>query len=234
MPGSLLRAAAGDRVQVRVRNQLPEPTTVHWHGLAIRNDMDGVPEVTQPPIAAGDELTYEFIPPDPGTYWYHSHGELQRGRGLFGALIIDDPRDPGDYDVEFLVVLSDWLGQRTPRRSSTSCAAGKWTGTRWTTCVTCTGASPTRRCSVPMQAMCNIRSTCSTDAHRQIRRPSAPVRVSVPASASSTLPRTRRSACLGRAHADRDAHRRSTCYAPAHTVGSRGHGRTLRLRRYSR
>ncbi len=116
LPGPLLRATAGDRVQVRVRNQLPEPTTVHWHGLAIRNDMDGVPEVTQPPIPAGKEFTYEFIPPDPGTYWYHSHGELQRGRGLFGALIIDDPRDPGDYDVEFLVVLSDWLGQRTPRQ----------------------------------------------------------------------------------------------------------------------
>ncbi|NYH78926.1 FtsP/CotA-like multicopper oxidase with cupredoxin domain [Actinopolyspora biskrensis] len=116
MPGPLLRATAGDRVQVRVRNQLPEPTTVHWHGLAIRNDMDGVPEVTQPPIPAGGEFTYEFIPPDPGTYWYHSHGELQRGRGLFGALIVDDPRDPGDYDVEFLVVLSDWLGRRTPRQ----------------------------------------------------------------------------------------------------------------------
>lgn len=116
MPGSLLRASAGDRVQVRVRNQLPEPTTVHWHGLAVRNDMDGVPEVTQPSIRAGQEFTYEFIPPDPGTYWYHSHGELQRGRGLFGALIIDDPRDTGDYDVEFLVVLSDWLGQRTPRQ----------------------------------------------------------------------------------------------------------------------
>ncbi|WP_017977137.1 multicopper oxidase family protein [Actinopolyspora halophila] len=116
LPGPLLRATAGDRVQVRVRNQLPEPTTVHWHGLAIRNDMDGVPEVTQPPIPAGEEFTYEFIPPDPGTYWYHSHGELQRGRGLFGALIVDDPRDPGDYDVEFLLVLSEWLGQRTPRQ----------------------------------------------------------------------------------------------------------------------
>nr|WP_242687158.1 multicopper oxidase family protein [Actinopolyspora sp. BKK2] len=116
MPGPLLRATAGDRVRVRVRNQLPEPTTVHWHGLAIRNDMDGVPEVTQPPIPAGEEFTYEFVPPDPGTYWYHSHGELQRGRGLFGALIVDDPRDPGDHDVEFLVVLSDRLGRRTPRQ----------------------------------------------------------------------------------------------------------------------
>lgn len=114
MPGPLLRATVGDRVHVRLDNRLPEPTTVHWHGLAIRNDMDGVPDITQSPIAAGTTFDYEFIPPDPGTYWYHSHGDLQRGRGLYGALLIDDPHDPGEYDTEFTVVLADWLTDRTP------------------------------------------------------------------------------------------------------------------------
>lgn len=114
LPGPILRANVGDRVQVRFRNQLPDPTTVHWHGLAIRNDMDGVPDVTQAPIPAGDEFVYDFIPPDPGTYWYHTHGDLQRGRGLYGALIVDDPAAPANYDAEFVVVLSDWLTERTP------------------------------------------------------------------------------------------------------------------------
>ncbi|MDV6240404.1 multicopper oxidase family protein [Rhodococcus opacus] len=114
LPGPILRANVGDRVQVRFRNQLPDSTTVHWHGLAIRNDMDGVPDVTQAPIPANTEFVYDFIPPDPGTYWYHTHGDLQRGRGLYGALIIDDPGAPANYDAEFVVVLSDWLTDRTP------------------------------------------------------------------------------------------------------------------------
>ncbi|MFE3291557.1 multicopper oxidase family protein [Rhodococcus sp. NPDC059234] len=117
LPGPILRANVGDRVQVRLRNELPDPTTVHWHGLAIRNDMDGVPDITQPPVGAGAEFVYEFIPPDPGTYWYHTHGDLQRGRGLYGALIVDDPRAPSGYDAEFVVVLSDWLTDRTPQQA---------------------------------------------------------------------------------------------------------------------
>ncbi|WP_345343962.1 multicopper oxidase family protein [Rhodococcus olei] len=114
LPGPVLRADVGDRVQIRFRNQLPDPTTVHWHGLAIRNDMDGVPDVTQPPIPVGAEFVYEFVPPDPGTFWYHTHGDLQRGRGLYGALIVDDPAAPADHDAEFVVVLSDWLTGSTP------------------------------------------------------------------------------------------------------------------------
>lgn len=124
LPGPTLRANVGDRVRVRLSNQLPEPSTIHWHGLAIRNDMDGVPNVTQEPVAAGSAYDYEFIPPHPGTFWYHSHGHLQRGRGLYGALLIDDPADPGDYDVEFTVVLADWLTQRTPEQVFDSLRGG--------------------------------------------------------------------------------------------------------------
>jgi FtsP/CotA-like multicopper oxidase with cupredoxin domain len=124
MPGPMLRANVGDRVHVRSVDRLPEPTTVHWHGLAIRNDMDGVPNVTQKPVPSGAAFDYEFIPPDPGTYWYHSHGDLQRGRGLYGALLVDDPGDPGDYDVEFTVVLADWLTNRTPKQVFDSLRGG--------------------------------------------------------------------------------------------------------------
>ncbi|EFG79699.1 Tat pathway signal sequence domain protein [Mycobacterium parascrofulaceum ATCC BAA-614] len=114
MPGPILRGAVGDRLRVQVHNGLPEPTTVHWHGLAVPNDMDGVPRVTQPPIDAGRDFRYEFVLPEPGTYWYHSHANLQRGRGLYGALLIDEPNEPGDYDVEFTVLLADWLLDATP------------------------------------------------------------------------------------------------------------------------
>lgn len=120
--GPLIRATAGDVLRVRVDDQLPTDTpdrgttTVHWHGIAIRNDMDGVPVLTQQPIDAGRSQTYEFTAPDPGTYWYHPHVGVQFDRALQGPLIIDDPREPGGYDVEFVVVLDDWVDGtgRTP------------------------------------------------------------------------------------------------------------------------
>ena len=108
VPGPLLRGTAGEVLRVRVDNRLPQPTAMHWHGLAIRNDMDGVPNLTQPEIAPGAAMDYEFALPRPGTYFYHAHHGVQRERGLYGPLIIDDPREPGDYDVEFVVVLDDW------------------------------------------------------------------------------------------------------------------------------
>lgn len=109
VPGPTVRARAGDRLDVELRNDLPEPTTVHWHGLAIRNDMDGVPNLTQAPVKPGSGMRYSFVAPDPGTYWLHSHVGLQREHGLYAPLILDDPADPGAYDVEFVVVLDDWL-----------------------------------------------------------------------------------------------------------------------------
>jgi FtsP/CotA-like multicopper oxidase with cupredoxin domain len=109
VPGPVVRCSAGDQLEVEVVNRLPEPTTVHWHGLRIRNDMDGVPNLTQSPIAEGESMSYSFIAPDPGTYWFHPHVGLQRERGLYTPLIIDDPHDAGDYDVEFIVVVDDWI-----------------------------------------------------------------------------------------------------------------------------
>jgi FtsP/CotA-like multicopper oxidase with cupredoxin domain len=108
VPGTVLRATAGDRVKVAFRNRLPDTTSVHWHGLAIRNDMDGVPGVTTPETAAGGDFDFDFVVPDPGTYWFHPHTGLQMDRGLYAPFIIDDPAEPGAYDAEWIVVLDDW------------------------------------------------------------------------------------------------------------------------------
>jgi FtsP/CotA-like multicopper oxidase with cupredoxin domain len=108
VPGQLLRATAGDRVQIAFTNSLPEATSVHWHGLAIRNDMDGVPGVTTPETPAGGAFNFDFVVPDPGTHWFHPHTGLQLDRGLYAPFIIDDPHEPGAYDAEWIVVLDDW------------------------------------------------------------------------------------------------------------------------------
>ncbi|MBI4939575.1 MAG: multicopper oxidase family protein [Actinobacteria bacterium] len=108
LPGAALRATAGDRVKIAFSNELPEATSVHWHGLAIRNDMDGVPGVTTPEVAAGGSFAYDFVVPDPGTHWFHPHTGLQLDRGLYAPFIVDDPAEPGDYDTEWVVVLDDW------------------------------------------------------------------------------------------------------------------------------
>ncbi len=116
LPGPVLRARAGDLLRVTLDNQLPAPTSIHWHGIALRNDMDGVPAVTQAPIAPGSRFTYEFTVPDPGTYFYHPHVGVQLDRGLYGVLLVDDPNDTGRYDADWTVVLDDWVDGtgRTP------------------------------------------------------------------------------------------------------------------------
>ena len=116
LPGPLLRATAGDQLRIVVDNQLPTQTSIHWHGIALRNDMDGVPGITQDAIQAGKRFTYEFTAPDPGTYFYHPHVGVQLDRGLYGVLLIDDPTDKGNYDTEWTVVLDDWIDGtgRTP------------------------------------------------------------------------------------------------------------------------
>lgn len=108
-PGPLIRANAGDLLRIRVDNRLPAETTVHWHGIRLRNQADGVPGLTQDPIAQNSSYTYEFAAPDPGTYFFHPHVGVQLDRGLYAPLIIDDPHEPGGYDAEWVVVLDDWV-----------------------------------------------------------------------------------------------------------------------------
>ena len=121
VPGPLLRVIAGDRVRVRVTNNLPEPTSVHWHGFSVPNTQDGAAGVTQPPIAPGDEFVYEYtVPNTPGTFFYHTHvaGDRQQALGLYGALIVDPARKmPPIADQEQIIELGEWRvtdGQTVP------------------------------------------------------------------------------------------------------------------------
>jgi manganese oxidase len=113
VPGPLLRVSQGDRVRVRFTNGLPEPTTIHWHGLILDNGMDGAGEVTQPPIAAGASFTYEFTATQAGTYFYHTHtaADRQQALGLYGALIVDPQGGQKTYDQEYIVELGEWTVQ---------------------------------------------------------------------------------------------------------------------------
>lgn len=107
IPGPLIRASVGDELAVTVANRLAHSTSVHWHGIALRNDMDGAEPAT-PNVDAGRDFTYRFSSPHPGTYWAHPHTGLDADYGLYVPVIIDDPVEPGGYDTEWIVVLDDW------------------------------------------------------------------------------------------------------------------------------
>lgn len=107
IPGPLIRSTIGDEIVVSVSNRLDHPTSVHWHGVAIRNDMDGAEPAT-PNIPAGQNFTYRFSVPDSGTYWAHPHTGLDADKGLYLPFIVDDPTEMGHYDAEWIVVLDDW------------------------------------------------------------------------------------------------------------------------------
>ncbi len=108
-PGSVLRLRQGTLFRATVENGLEETTTVHWHGIRLPNAMDGVPGVTQKAIPPGGRFDYAFTPPDAGTFWYHSHddGLVQMGRGLVGALIVEEA-EPPMVDRELLWTIQDW------------------------------------------------------------------------------------------------------------------------------
>lgn len=109
IPGPEIRLRRGDVLRADLTNGLPADSTIHWHGIALRNDMDGVPGLTQTAIAPGGAFSYEFAAPDAGTHWFHPHVGLQFDRGLYAPLIVEDPDDGRDYDLEAVIVLDDWL-----------------------------------------------------------------------------------------------------------------------------
>ncbi|MGP4112694.1 multicopper oxidase family protein [Streptomyces sp. 4N509B] len=110
-PGQEIRITAGDTLAADLVNRLPDnsTTSIHWHGLHLRNDMDGVPPATQRAVAAGSTLAYRFVADAPGTYFFHPHVGVQLDRGLYAPLIVEDPHEPLSYDDEWVVVLDDWL-----------------------------------------------------------------------------------------------------------------------------
>ncbi len=109
IPGPLIRTHIGDRLIVHFRNELPQETTIHWHGVRVPIEMDGVPEVSQDAVKTGGAFTYDFIVRDAGLYWYHPHvmSAAQVGFGLYGALLIEDPADGVGIADEITLVLSD-------------------------------------------------------------------------------------------------------------------------------
>lgn len=109
IPGPTIRMKEGEDVLIRVHNRLGESTSIHWHGMLVPFNMDGVPGISFPGIDPGETFTYKFNVRQNGTYWYHSHTGLQEQLGHYGQLIVEPAgTDPVDYDVEHTIVLSDW------------------------------------------------------------------------------------------------------------------------------
>lgn len=122
VPGPILRWKEGTRVQLRVRNDLPrgsihgDSTSIHWHGILLPANMDGVPGLSFDGIDRGESYLYEFDVRQGGTYWYHSHSGFQEQGGMYGPLIIDpiEP-EPFSYDRDYVVFLSDWTDMNPAR-----------------------------------------------------------------------------------------------------------------------
>ncbi len=109
IPGPLLRFREGEDVTLRVSNALDEDTSIHWHGIILPADMDGVPKVSFPGIRPGETFTYRYPVRQSGTYWYHSHSGFQEQLGVYGPIIIDPVEpEPFTYDREYVVMLADW------------------------------------------------------------------------------------------------------------------------------
>jgi len=113
VPGPQIRVREGDRVRVNLKNELPQSTVIHFHGLELPNNLDGVPFITQPPIKPGETFTYEFVVPNPGSHMYHSHhnAAYQVGMGLLGAFIVEpkDARNEPKADVDYVMILNDTM-----------------------------------------------------------------------------------------------------------------------------
>ncbi|AUT45792.1 copper resistance system multicopper oxidase [Achromobacter sp. AONIH1] len=112
IPAPLLRWREGDTVTLHVTNRLREQSSIHWHGILLPTDMDGVPGLSFPGIDPGQTYTYRFDVRQSGTYWYHSHSGFQEQTGLYGAIVIEPRRrDPIAFDREHVVLLSDWTDE---------------------------------------------------------------------------------------------------------------------------
>jgi CopA family copper-resistance protein len=116
LPAPTLRWREGEEVTINVTNKLKEDTSVHWHGIILPNDQDGVPGITFAGIKPGETFTYRFTLKQAGTYWYHSHSGMQEALGAYGPLIIE-PAQPEayQYDREYTVMFSDWLDENPHR-----------------------------------------------------------------------------------------------------------------------
>jgi FtsP/CotA-like multicopper oxidase with cupredoxin domain len=127
IPGPTLEFTEGDVARIHVRNDLDVPSSVHWHGLLVPPDQDGVPAISFPGIAPHSDFTYEFPIRQAGTYWYHSHSGLQEQRGVYGSIVIhprDGERHPADR--EQVMVLSDWTDENPERVAGLLRSGNEW------------------------------------------------------------------------------------------------------------
>src|SRR5882724_3512331 len=109
IPAPILHFQEGDNVTIHVHNQLDEDTALHWHGIILPWQMDGVAGITQQGIKPGSSFQYQFTLKQSGTYWYHAHAGLQEQQGLYGAFLIDPLEQPAyEYTKDYVIVLSDW------------------------------------------------------------------------------------------------------------------------------
>lgn len=110
VPGPQIRVKQGDTVKINLKNQLPEPVTIHWHGVPVPNAMDGIPGVTQNAVQPGQSFTYEFKADVPGTYWYHSHQDSvnQLDRGLYGSFVVEGKNEE-KVDCDYTLMLDEWM-----------------------------------------------------------------------------------------------------------------------------
>ncbi len=116
LPAPTLRWREGDTITLRVKNRLAEPTSIHWHGIILPFQMDGVPGLSFAGIAPGQTFTYRFKVQQSGTYWYHSHSGMQEATGVYGAIIIDPAQpDSRRFDREHVIQLSDWTDENPMR-----------------------------------------------------------------------------------------------------------------------
>ena len=114
LPAPLLRFKEGEMITLNVTNYLKESTSIHWHGLILPSEMDGVPDISNDfhGIKPGETFTYRFKVKQSGTYWYHSHSGFQEQTGLYGPIVIDPAeKDPVTYDKDYIVMLSDWTDE---------------------------------------------------------------------------------------------------------------------------
>ena len=108
LPGPVIRAKVGDRIIAHFKNSLPDPTTIHWHGVRVPVNMDGTP-MSQDPVMPGQTFDYDFHVPDASLFWYHAHVDsaVQVSEGLYGPLIVEDPAQSDAFGDEVILVLSD-------------------------------------------------------------------------------------------------------------------------------
>src|SRR6056297_3582644 len=128
IPGPVVEFTEGDFAEITVRNELDVSTSIHWHGMLIPPEMDGVPFISFPPIEPKSTFVYRFPIRQAGTYWYHSHSELQEQKGHYGVIVIHPRTSRHRVDHDVPVLFSDWSDESTHEISRTLRRGSEWYG----------------------------------------------------------------------------------------------------------